>query len=159
MSDPVKKAVTLGYQVEDGKLLLLQRTRAPNRGLWSPPGGKVEACESPRDCIAREWLEETGLRPTRIEFCGLISQFAPGAYDVNLFFYRILAATGTLAASDAGPLEWVPLGEVYARPIPEADRIFAPWVLDPATRFFEARFVQTPEGKVLEAVLQERITR
>jgi 8-oxo-dGTP diphosphatase len=153
------RRILTGYQVEDGKLLLLRRANPPNLGLWSPPGGKVEPCESPRECMVREWEEETGLRPVRLELAGVLSQFAPGHYDVNMFFYRILAATGTLRASEAGPLEWVPLGEVFSRPIPEADRLFAPWILDPGTRFVEARFLQDAQGRVLEPVVHERIPR
>ena len=47
----------------DGKILLLKRNKSPNRGLWSPPGGKFDLSlgESPFECAKREALEETGL--------------------------------------------------------------------------------------------------
>ena len=37
-------------------------------GVYVMPGGGVEAGELPSDAVARELLEETGLRATRVEF-------------------------------------------------------------------------------------------
>lgn len=43
--------------------LLIQRAKAPNKGCWSPIGGKLdmERGESPYECARRETLEEVGL--------------------------------------------------------------------------------------------------
>jgi 8-oxo-dGTP diphosphatase len=45
------------------QILMLQRRKSPNRGFWSPPGGKLkmEDGESPFECARREAKEETGL--------------------------------------------------------------------------------------------------
>ena len=45
------------------RLLLLQRAKSPNKGLWSPPGGKLEMSigESPVECAIRESHEELGV--------------------------------------------------------------------------------------------------
>jgi len=45
----------------DGKVLLARRARPPLDGLWSLPGGLVEAGETMADAAAREVLEETGV--------------------------------------------------------------------------------------------------
>ena len=44
--------------------LLLKRNKAPNRGRWSPIGGKIDTTigESPHQCAIRETLEETGYK-------------------------------------------------------------------------------------------------
>jgi 8-oxo-dGTP diphosphatase len=46
---------------DTGRLLLIRRGRAPSRGLWSVPGGRVEPGETGPDAVRREVLEETGL--------------------------------------------------------------------------------------------------
>ena len=45
------------------EILMIRRKKAPNKGFWSPPGGKLNmsAGESPYECAKREALEETGV--------------------------------------------------------------------------------------------------
>lgn len=47
--------------IRDGKVLLVQRGRAPGKGLWAIPGGSVELGESLQAAAEREILEETGV--------------------------------------------------------------------------------------------------
>ncbi|MDX2226748.1 MAG: NUDIX domain-containing protein [Verrucomicrobiae bacterium] len=60
------------------EVLLLERTREPNRGLWSPPGGKVhtEEGESPYECAVREAREEMGLELSvrDLHLAGLVAE-------------------------------------------------------------------------------------
>jgi 8-oxo-dGTP diphosphatase len=53
----------VGALVHDtaGRLLLIRRGHAPHAGLWSLPGGRVEAGETLEQAVRREVLEETGL--------------------------------------------------------------------------------------------------
>src|SRR3974390_2247791 len=44
-----------------GKVLLVRRARRPALGIYTLPGGVVEAGETLTEAIAREVLEETGL--------------------------------------------------------------------------------------------------
>ena len=46
---------------EAGRVLLVERGRAPGIGLWTVPGGKVEPGETLAQAISREVREETGL--------------------------------------------------------------------------------------------------
>lgn len=48
--------------LRDGRLLLVQRRRMPEAGHWGLPGGKVDPYETVPDAVAREILEELGLR-------------------------------------------------------------------------------------------------
>jgi len=46
---------------KDGLVLLGQRSKPPLRGVWSLPGGHIEAGETKAEAAARELLEETGV--------------------------------------------------------------------------------------------------
>ena len=48
--------------VDDGKVVLVKRKYEPLKGQWSLPGGMVEIGEMLESALAREMLEETGLR-------------------------------------------------------------------------------------------------
>jgi ADP-ribose pyrophosphatase YjhB (NUDIX family) len=62
-ADPTRRVPCVGAVVHDaaGRLLLIQRGHDPHRGLWSLPGGRIEAGESPEQAVVREVREETGL--------------------------------------------------------------------------------------------------
>jgi len=48
--------------VQDGKVVLVKRRFEPLEGQWSLPGGRLELGETLEAGLAREMLEETGLR-------------------------------------------------------------------------------------------------
>ena len=60
------------------EVLLLERAKEPNRGLWSPCGGKLhtDIGESPYACACREALEELGLmlNPSDLHLTALVSE-------------------------------------------------------------------------------------
>ena len=57
--------VAVGILREDGKILICQRKKSARYGLkWEFPGGKIEANESPTDCLKRELREELGIDAT-----------------------------------------------------------------------------------------------
>ena len=73
------KIATLLYCFnERDEALLLERAQEPNRGLWSPCGGKLrtDIGESPYVCACREAGEEMGLRitPKDLHLTGLVSE-------------------------------------------------------------------------------------
>ena len=55
----------LVYVIREGdagaEVLMMERRKQPNLGLWVAPGGKVERDESPHEAALRELREETGL--------------------------------------------------------------------------------------------------
>ena len=55
---------------EKGEILLLKRSRQPEAGLWSLPGGAVEFGEKASDAIIREVKEETNLTGEDVTFIG-----------------------------------------------------------------------------------------
>lgn len=102
---------------DDGHLLLIRRGHPPGEGLWSLPGGRVEAGEPDDVAVARELLEETGLLA---EVGGLIDVVArPGPDNVvyDIYEYAVTPAGGTLRpGDDAIDVRWV--DEVALRALP-----------------------------------------
>lgn len=75
---PYKIATLLyAFNARD-EVLLMERTREPNKGLWSPCGGKLitELGESPYECACREAEEELGLKITAadLHLFGVVSE-------------------------------------------------------------------------------------
>lgn len=58
-TDP--KVAVIALVAADGAALLVRRGVDPGRGLWSLPGGYLDAGEMPAEALRREILEETGL--------------------------------------------------------------------------------------------------
>ena len=51
------REIGMAVVVHDGKILIAQRKKTMRQGgLWEFAGGKVEAGETPEDCIRREFM-------------------------------------------------------------------------------------------------------
>src|SRR5262249_19102285 len=60
-SDVIPRAAVSGAIFRGGQVLLVQRGRAPAKGLWSLPGGHIETGETAAEALVRELMEETGI--------------------------------------------------------------------------------------------------
>ncbi|WGM39963.1 NUDIX domain-containing protein [Caulobacter sp. NIBR1757] len=65
--------------LRDGKLLLFRRLRAPDRGCWSIPGGKIDFLEPIENALRREVAEETGLLLGELRLLCVTDQIYPEA--------------------------------------------------------------------------------
>ncbi|MCB9845648.1 MAG: NUDIX domain-containing protein [Phycisphaeraceae bacterium] len=143
---PYRLACLVDLRDEAGRVLLLRRVKAPNAGLCSPIGGKVDMAsgESPAACARRETLEEAGIdvAPERFHLGGLISEAAfEGRGHWLLFYYRVLGSVRVEAgAMREGLLEWHEPGAIDDLPLPDTDRE----VIWPMIRRHESR---SPGGR------------
>jgi 8-oxo-dGTP diphosphatase len=104
--------------VRSGSLLLVQRGREPGAGLWSLPGGRVEAGERMTDAVLRELAEETGLAGRCGPLVGWVERIGddPHPYHYAIFDFAVTVECGAepVAGDDAAAARFVPLGEVLS---------------------------------------------
>jgi 8-oxo-dGTP diphosphatase len=56
--------------IRDGHVLVVRRARAPASGVWTLPGGVVEAGETLEHAVVREVQEETGITIAPVTLAG-----------------------------------------------------------------------------------------
>ena len=79
---PFKISVLVFVRDTQGRHLLIERLKQPNKGLFSPIGGKLEMAqgESPFECAMRETREEIGLELTEADL-HLFSMISEKSYE------------------------------------------------------------------------------
>src|SRR6187399_2311556 len=98
---PYKIATLLYCFNERDEVLLLERAQEPNRGLWSPCGGKLhtDEGESPYACACREAHEELGITVTArdLHLTGMVSEHGfQGQTHWLMFLFEIKARINVL---------------------------------------------------------------
>lgn len=84
------KRVVAAVIVQDGKILVCQRTRHQTMPMkWEFPGGKIEEGEQPRDALRRELEEELGIDATIGDEIARIKHEYKGGSSVELRFYLV----------------------------------------------------------------------
>lgn len=104
-----------GIAMDKGRLLLIQRSRAPYAGMWSIPGGKLNRGETLEQALAREMREETGLDIEVTRYAGLLESIFPDGRDDHyvILDYFVEVLGGELkAADDAADARWFELDMV-----------------------------------------------
>jgi 8-oxo-dGTP diphosphatase len=118
----------------DGRVLLVERARAPSVGKWGFPGGVLELGETIFEAVARELREETGLVVEPIEMLttlDVLDRDADGRVRTHYALIAVLAdwLSGEVIIDDeAHDFGWFTVDEVEARKLPtlpSATRIMA----------------------------------
>jgi 8-oxo-dGTP diphosphatase len=101
------KRVVAALIMQDGKLLVCQRTRHQTMPLkWEFPGGKIEEGEQPRDALRRELDEELGIQATVADELARIQHEYPNGGMVELRFYVVREYTGELENRIFKDIQW-----------------------------------------------------
>ena len=100
------KNVTAAIIEHDGRYLLARRAPEQNlAGYWEFPGGKIEANETPEDCLIRELREELHLETRVLEhFCNSVYHYEKGA--INLMAYRTEILDGEIQLTVHDEVGW-----------------------------------------------------
>jgi len=111
------KRVVAGLILQNGKLLVCQRTRHQTMPLkWEFPGGKIEEGEQPRDALRRELEEELGILATIGDEVARIQHEYPNGAMVELRFFVVREYRGELENRIFRDVQWA-----KARDLPKFD--------------------------------------
>ncbi|CAH1658904.1 Mutator protein MutT [Hyphomicrobiales bacterium] len=104
--------------VQDQRILMVRRTKAPDAGRWSFPAGKVELGEAIEAAALRELFEETRVRAA---VCGItvvtdaITRSSSGAVQSHFAIFGALcqwAGGEPVAGDDATEARWISSAEM-----------------------------------------------
>lgn len=122
------KRVTAAIISKNGKFLIGRRAQnQPLAGAWEFPGGKIEAGESPEECLKRELQEEFGIDSEIGEFFNSSRHVYEGG-EISLEAYWVDSWTGDFTPIVHDEIAWVPGSalceyELLPADIPIAERI------------------------------------
>lgn len=97
----------------NGEVLIARRGKAPNRGLWSLPGGSVEFGENAADAAVREFREETGAEAAVVgladvvELIGADENGGPARHAVILAYAGLWLSGEPSPSDEAEAFAWV----------------------------------------------------
>lgn len=113
MSHPISYATADAVVVRSGIVLMIQRGKAPFKGLWALPGGHGAPDETLLQTAARELIEETGIAVPvgRMKFVGLYDKPGrdPRGWYISAAYMVVLSdedAMEAVAADDAADARW-----------------------------------------------------
>lgn len=125
MESSKRVQVTAAVITEEGRVLLAQRPlRGRHPGAWEFPGGKVEAAETPRQCLARELREELGIEVEAGEEVARVSHSYPDL-DIELVAFRCTITGGELEDLGCEAHAWVAPGALPGYDLLPPDREIA----------------------------------
>ncbi|MFW9779211.1 MAG: NUDIX domain-containing protein [Candidatus Heimdallarchaeota archaeon] len=152
------KLATLAYIVNGQEVLLLFRNKKPNdfhQNRYIGIGGRLEAGETPLECVLREIREETGytFSARDIQFRGYIyfdeinrnkeSEDLP-PFNWLVFLYSARVKKKMVIENPEGDLHWIPFEKIPYQQMWEGDRIFTPKLLE-TDHVYEAKFIYEGE--------------
>ena len=98
--------------IYDGDRVLVQDRKDPKWSGLTFPGGHVEKGEAFTDAVIREVWEETGLRISAPQLCGIKDWINEDGTRYIVLFYKTDKFQGTLTSSQEGEVFWVPLDQL-----------------------------------------------
>jgi 8-oxo-dGTP diphosphatase len=118
MTDAPLPAVSIAL-IDGDRVLLVRRGRAPAKGLYAFPGGRVEGGETLEQAVRRELMEETGLRTgpvALVETHDIEREGSGAAFRLHVFTAHHTGGSA-VAGDDADDAGWFSLAEMAVLPV------------------------------------------
>jgi 8-oxo-dGTP diphosphatase len=122
-----------GVLWHNGKVLLVQRSNNPGKGMWTIPGGYVDQGESIGEAVIREIQEETGIKAEPLSIIALRDRPGEKHNTYIIFLMRFLGGNLLGQADEVSNLGFFTIEECQILPIPaltlsalEASHSFSP---------------------------------
>ncbi|MEM7791240.1 MAG: NUDIX hydrolase [Verrucomicrobiota bacterium] len=125
---PFKISTLIFIRDESDRFLLIERQKSPNKGCWSPIGGKLDMSkgESPYECARRETKEEIGLaiKDGDLHCFGYVSEKSyEGQAHWLMFLFNCKITLEKLPADiEEGNFNFFSREEIEKIKVPESDR-------------------------------------
>jgi 8-oxo-dGTP diphosphatase len=121
--------VTAGIIYKDNKILIARR--APHKhmgGYWEFPGGKIEAGETPEQCLEREIKEELGIK-IKVGAFLKENEHDYGSKQILLKAYLCDFLHGQIQLKDHDQAEWIERAKLLEYEFAPADIPFVQTLL------------------------------
>lgn len=98
--------------IYDGDKVLVQDKISKSWGGLMFPGGHIEHGEDFTDAVIREVYEETGLKISNPQLCGIKDWYNDDGSRYVVLLYKTNKFSGALKSSEEGEVYWITLDEL-----------------------------------------------
>ncbi len=106
--------------LHENRVLLVQRGKNPDKGLWGFPGGHVEWGETASQAAVRELAEETGIIAHPVGYLTNVDVILPGAHYLLAATLCTYVSGTPVAADDAMAADWFSLKDAKSQSLPKS---------------------------------------
>jgi len=141
---------TLCHIIRNNTLLLQKKSKGLfGEGKWNGVGGKLEMNESPEACVAREVLEETGLKASDFKFHGVLNFYFGDRNELDwvVYVFSTKVFKEEPKPDGEGKLQWFAFEDIPYNEMWQDDKHWLPLLLE--NKKFRGSFYFDEEGKEL----------
>lgn len=123
------KIGALAVVLHENQVLLVQRSKEPDKGLWGFPGGHVEWGETVMQAAQRELLEETAITAEPTGYLDNLDLLRRDDDGQLLSHYLLVGVAcsfqsgAPLAGDDALDARWFPIAQIQQGNLPMSARV------------------------------------